>query len=142
MTKSSHIAATEEYVESIFGPGTGEAHVRFLDRIENPALREMIHRYHALEADTSELTLHENYLIGMSVLLAQRDHTTASMFAKTLLHLGMRKEKLLEACARLTMWMGGLPAVEATFVIQKAIREYEKEGLGSLGVWFPPERKK
>jgi alkylhydroperoxidase/carboxymuconolactone decarboxylase family protein YurZ len=142
MSKPSHISATEEYVESIFGPGTGEAHVRFLDRIENPALREMIHRYHALEADTSELTLHENYLIGMSVLLAQRDHGTASMFAKTLLHLGMRKEKLLEACARLTMWMGGLPAVEATFVIQKAIREYEKEGLASLGVWFPPERAK
>jgi alkylhydroperoxidase/carboxymuconolactone decarboxylase family protein YurZ len=142
MTKPSHIEATEEYVESIFGPGTGEAHVRFLDRIENPALREMIHRYHALEADTSELSLHENYLIGMSVLLAQRDHISASMFAKTLLHLGMRKQKLLEACARLTMWMGGLPAVEATFVIQKAIREYEKEGLASLGVWFPPERGK
>jgi alkylhydroperoxidase/carboxymuconolactone decarboxylase family protein YurZ len=139
MSKPEHIAATETYVESIFGPGTGEPHVRFLERIQNPALREMIHRYHALEADTSELSLHENYLIGMSVLLAQRDHVTASLFAKTLLHLGMRKEKLLEACARLSMWIGGLPAVEATFVIQRAVREYEKDGLASLAVWFPTE---
>lgn len=139
MSKPEHLASTEAYVESIFGPGTGDAHVRFLERIQNPALREMIHRYHALEADTSELSLHENYLIGMSVLLSQRDHLTAALFAKTLLHLGMRKEKLLEACARLAMWIGGLPAVEATFVIQKAIREYEKEGLASLGVWFPRE---
>lgn len=142
MDKPPHIADTESYVESIFGPGTGESHVRFLERIQNPALREMIHRYHTLEADTSQLSLHENYLIGMSVLLAQRDHLTAALFAKTLLHLGMPREKLLETCARLGMWIGGLPAVEASFVIQKAIREYEKEGLASLGVWFPPEERK
>ena len=139
MSKPQHIVDTEAYVESIFGAGTGEAHVRFLERIQNPALREMIHRYHSLEADNSELSLHENYLIGMSVLLAQRDFTTAAFFAKTLLHLGMRKEKLLEACARLAMWIGGLPATEASFAIQRAIREYEKEGLASLGPWFPPE---
>jgi hypothetical protein len=59
-----------------------------------------------------------------------------------LLHLGTPKEKLLEASARLSMWIGGLPAVDASFALQKAIREYEKEGLGSLGVWFPPERAK
>ena len=53
MSKPEHIADTERYVDSIFGPGTGEAHVRFLDRIQNEALREMIHRYHVLEADTS-----------------------------------------------------------------------------------------
>lgn len=139
MNKPEHIADTEAYVESIFGAGTGEAHVRFLERIQNPALREMIHRYHTLEADTSELSLHENYLIGMSVLLAQRDFSTAAFFAKTLVHLGMRKEKILEACARLAMWIGGLPATEASFVIQRAIREYEKEGVASLGAWFPPE---
>ena len=140
MTKPSHIAETEAYVESIFGPGTGEAHARFLERIQNPALREMIHRYHTLEADTSELSLQENYLLGMGVLLAQRDYQAAGLFAKTLLHLGVRKQKLLEACARLAMWVGGLPAVDATFAIQKAIREYEQEGLGSLSVWFPAER--
>jgi hypothetical protein len=142
MSKPDPIAETEAYVESIFGPGTGEAHVRFLEHIQNPALREMIHRYHTLEANTSELTLHENYLIGMCVLCAQRDYQTAALFAKTLLHLGMRKEKLLEACARLAMWVGGLPAVDASFTIQKAIREYERDGLGSLSVWFPKEPAK
>lgn len=140
MSKPQHIRDSEAYVESIFGPGTGEAHVRFLDRIQNPALREMVHRYHALEADTSQLTLQENYLIGMCVLCSQRDYLAAALFAKTLLHLGVSKEKLLEAAARLSMWVGGLPAVDASFAIQKAIREYEQEGLGSLAVWFPTER--
>ena len=140
MNKPEHIADTERYVESIFGAGTGAAHVRFLDRIQNEALREMIHRYHMLEADTSQLSLQENYLIGMCVLCSQRDYVAAGLFAKTLLHLGVPKEKLLEACARLAMWIGGLPAVDASFAIQKAIREYEQEGLGSLGVWFPAEK--
>jgi hypothetical protein len=140
MTKPPHVADTEKYVESIFGPGTGAAHVRFLERIENPALREMIHRYHMLEADTSQLSLQENYLLGMCLLCSQRDYVAAALFAKTLLHLGVRKEKLLEAGARLAMWIGGLPAVDASFAIQKAIREYEQEGLGSLGVWFPGEK--
>ncbi|HXK19458.1 MAG TPA: hypothetical protein VNG33_16730 [Polyangiaceae bacterium] len=140
MSKPEHIRDTENYVESIFGPGTGEAHVRFLEKIENPGLREMIHRYHALEADTSWLSLQENYLIGMCVLFSQRDYQAASLFAKTLLHLGTPKEKLLEAAARLAMWVGGLHAVDASFALQKAIREYEKEGLASLGVWFPKER--
>lgn len=139
MSKPEHVRDTEAYVESIFGEGTGEAHVRFLDRIQNQALREMIHRYHALEANTSELSLQENYLLGMCVLCSQRDYQAAALFAKTLLHLGVRKEKLLEASARLAMWIGGLPAADASFAIQKAIREYEREGLGSLDVWFPKE---
>lgn len=142
MSKSDTTSETESYVESIFGAGTGEAHVRFLERIQNDALREMIHRYHALEADTTWLSLQENYLIGMCVLLGQRDHVTAALFAKTLLHLGTPKQKLLEATARLSMWIGGLPAVDASFVVQKAIREYEREGLGSLAVWFPEEPKR
>lgn len=142
MDKPSHIAETEAYVESIFGPGTGEPHVRFLERIQHPILREMIHRYHSLEADTNELSLEENYLIGMSVLLSQRDYQTASLFAKTLLHLGVRKQKLVEAGARLAMWIGGLPAVDASFVIQKAIRDYERDGLASLEVWFPGSQPK
>src|SRR5688572_13341936 len=140
MTKPPHVVDTEKYVDAIFGPGTGEAHVRFLERIQNPALREMIHRYHTLEADTSQLSLEENYLLGMCVLCSQRDYVAAALFAKTLLHLGVRKEKLLEATGRLAMWIGGLPAVDASFAIQKAIREYEQEGLGSLGVWFPEEK--
>lgn len=142
MSKPEHIEQTERYVESIFGPGTGEPHVRFLERIQNPALREMIHRYHTLEGEMSQLSLQENYLIGMCVLCAQRDYQTAALFAKTLLHLGVAKEKLLEACARLAMWVGGLPAVDASFAVQKAIREYEREGLASLSVWFPEEPSK
>lgn len=142
MSKPPHIVETEGYVESIFGPGSGEAHVRFLERIQSPALREMIHRYHTLEADTSELSLQENYLLGMGVLLAQRDYLAASLFAKTLLHLGVRKQKLLAACARLAMWIGGLPAADASFAIQKAIREYERDGLASLEVWFPGPQPK
>lgn len=142
MSKPEHVRKTEDYVESIFGPGAGEAHVRFLDRIQNPALCEMIHRYHSLESDTSWLSLEENYLIGMCVLCAQRDYTAAALFAKTLLHLRVPKEKLLEAAARLAMWIGGLPAVDASFVIQKAVREYEKDGVASLGVWFPAEEQR
>ena len=62
------------------------------------------------------------------------------LFAKTLLHLGVSPEKLLESVARLAMWVGGLPAADASFAIQKAIREYQQEGLGSLAVWFPEKR--
>ena len=140
MSKPEHLADTERYVDSIFGPGSGAKHVRFLERIQNEALREMIHRYHMLEADTSQLSLQENYLLGMCVLCSQRDYVAAALFAKTLLHLGTPKEKLLEATARLAMWIGGWPAVDASLAIQKAIREYEQEGLASLGVWFPEEK--
>jgi hypothetical protein len=133
-------AVTERYVDGIFGEGTGRRHVAFLERIEHPGLREMIHRYHALEGDTSRLSLEENYLIGMCVLSALGRNETAAMFAKTLLHLGTPKEKLLEAVARLSMWIGGLPAVDTTFRIQRAISDYEREGLGSLAAWLPEGR--
>jgi hypothetical protein len=124
-------------VERLFGQGSGAPHVRFLERIENPALREMIHRYHTLEGDTALLSLEENYLLGMCVLAALGRNDTAAMFAKTLLHLGTPRAKLLEAMARLGMWVGGLPAAEATFAIQRAIREYERDGIASLAAWFP-----
>ncbi|HEY0464158.1 MAG TPA: hypothetical protein VGC79_08120 [Polyangiaceae bacterium] len=137
MSKPDFVTATEQYVDQIFGPGTGEKHLRFLDRIENPALREQILRFHVMEADTSQISREENYLIGMCVLCSGKHYATAGMFAKTLLHLGVKKTKLLEAVARLSMWTGGLPSVEAAFAIQKAITEYEKGGLASLAVWFP-----
>jgi alkylhydroperoxidase/carboxymuconolactone decarboxylase family protein YurZ len=137
MEKPDYIEATERYVDEIFGPGTGAKHLQFLDGIENAALREQVQRYHVLESDTSELSREENYLIGMCVLCATKNWSTVAMFAKTLLHLGVRKQKLLEATARLAMWIGGLPAVEASFVVQRAIREYERDGLESLRVWFP-----
>jgi hypothetical protein len=131
------VLRTIEYVDRIFGPGMGARHVRFLDRLENPALRDMIHRYHAVESDTRWLSLQDSYLIGMCVLCAIDQLETASMFAKTLLHLGVPKQRLLEATGRLSMWVGGLPAVRSSFAIQKAIRDYEQNGLASLSVWFP-----
>ncbi|HYP74681.1 MAG TPA: hypothetical protein VER12_01925 [Polyangiaceae bacterium] len=137
MSKPDFVTATEHYVDRIFGPGTGEKHSRFLERIENAALREQILRFHVMEAETSQISLEENYLIGMCVLCASKHYATAGMFAKTLLHLGVSKEKILEAVARLSMWIGGLPSVEAAFAIQKAIADYEDQGLASLAVWFP-----
>jgi hypothetical protein len=130
---------TEAYVDGIFGDGAGRRHLRFLERIADPGLREQVLRYHALEADTAHLSLAENYLLGFAVLAALGHHETACMFAKTLLHLGTPKEKLLAAAARLSMWVGGLPAVEASLRLQRAIAEYERDGLGALAAWFPED---
>ena len=137
MQKLDPVEQTVSYVDGLFGEGAGEKHLRFLERIQNPALREQILRYHALEANTAQVSLEENYLLGFAVLAALGRYDTATMFAKTLLHLGTSKEKLLEVVARLSMWIGGLPAVEAGFRVQRAIAEYERDGLGSLAVWLP-----
>ena len=99
---------SERYLDDIFGAGAGARHSAFIDRLHHPALRETLHRYHVLESDTSHLSVAENYLLGMVVLCAQRAFAPAAMFAKTLLHLGVPREKLLEAVARLAMWCGGL----------------------------------
>lgn len=128
---------TVEYLDKLFGPGAGRKHARFLDHIENDCLRETLHRYHAIEANTEHLSVEENYLLGMCVLCAQKSYSTASMFAKTLRHLGVSKEKILEAIARLGMWVGGIAAAEATTHIQKALSEYDKRGVASLDAWFP-----
>lgn len=132
------VATTVRYVDGIFGPGFGARHVAFLDRIQNEALREAVHRCHATEGDTTRVSLEENYLLGMCVLGALRSYGTAAMFAKVLLHLGSSREKILEAVGRLSMWIGPLAATEVTFVIQRAIKEYDSEGLAALDPWFPP----
>lgn len=129
---------SERYLDELFGAGAGARHSAFLDRLAHPALREMLHGYHVLEADTRHLSITENYLLGMVVLCAQRNYGPAAMFAKTLLHLGVPRDKLLEATARLAMWVGGIPAAEAAAHIQKAIGEYEQRGLAALDAWFPP----
>lgn len=131
------VRITVEYVDGIFGPGMGRRHLRFLERLENSALRQLILSYHAIEGDSRWLSLEENYLLGMCTLCATRDFATAAMFAKTLMHLGVDKRKILEAAGRLSMWIGGLPAAEASFVVQKAIHEYEAGGISSMAVWFP-----
>lgn len=141
MTESedARIRRTIAFVDKLFGQGMGARHVRFLERVENDALRNAIHDYHAIEADTSWLSIEENYLLGLCTLCAIRNFDTAAMFAKTLMHLDVPKQRILEATARLSMWVGGLAAADASFVVQRAIREYESKGLESMAVWFPKE---
>ena len=140
MGEPDYIERTERYIDSLFGPGMGKRHVRFLERIDNPALREMIHRFHAIEEDTSQLSHEENYLIAVCVLCAQGQLATAAMFAKLLRHLGTSSERILEAVARVAMWAGALGTVEASFAIQKAMRDYDGGPEQSLAIWFPPEK--
>jgi hypothetical protein len=138
MVRDDVIKTTIRYIDGLFGPGMGKRHAAFLDKLESEELREMVHRYHALEEDNSHISIEENYLVGMCVLFATKNHGTASMFAKVLLHLGTPKRKIIDAVTRMSMWIGGLPAAEVAFHVQRAIREYEADGLGSLGAWFPP----
>jgi hypothetical protein len=128
---------TARYLDGIFGPGAGEKHSRFLDGIEDAGLRETVHGYHVLESDTAHLSIAENYMLGMTVLCALRSYGTAAMFAKTLAHLGVPREKILAAVARLSMWTGGLQAVEASLQMQRALDDYAARGLASLEAWFP-----
>jgi alkylhydroperoxidase/carboxymuconolactone decarboxylase family protein YurZ len=128
---------SERYLDELFGAGSGARHTAFLERLDHPALRDTLHGYHVLESDTRHLSVAENYLLGMTVLCAQRTWGPAAMFAKTLLHLGVPRAKLLEAIARLAMWVGGITAAEAAAHIQKAIGEYDRHGVASLEAWFP-----
>ena len=131
--------ATIAYLDGLFGPGAGEKHCRFLESIEHDALRATLHRFHAIEGDTRLISVEENYLFGMLVLCATRCYGTATMFAKTLMHLGVPRARILEAVHRLEMWVGGVAAVEAALLIQRAIKEYETRGLASMAAWFPGE---
>src|SRR5690349_15290260 len=125
------LSRSQQYLDELFGPGAGARHSRFLERIENEALRQEIHRYHVVQSDTSQLALTEHYLLGTVVLCATRSFGTAQMFAKTLRHLGVPRGKILEAVARLSMWVGGIAAAEATLQIRRALDEYERDGLAS-----------
>jgi len=137
---SQNEAATIAYLDGIFGPGAGQKHLRFLNRLDHAALRDVLHGYHALESDEADLSIAENYLLGVAVLCATKSYGTAGMFAKTLLHLGVPRAKILAAVTRLSMWVGGLHAVEAALHVQKAIAEYEAKGQASLEAWFPEPR--
>jgi hypothetical protein len=130
---------SERYLDQLFGAGAGARHSRFLEGIENPHLRDEIHRYHTIQADTSRLSLEEHYLIATCVLCAVRSYGAAQMFAKTLRHLGVPRDKILEALARLSMWIGGIPAAEASAQMRRALDEYERDGAASLARWFPDE---
>lgn len=128
---------SERYLDDVFGAGAGARHAAFIERLAHPALRDTLHGYHVLESDTDHLSIAENYLLGMVVLCAQRCYGPAKMFAKTLLHLGVARTKLIEATARLSMWVGGIIAAEAAAHIQSAISDYEARGFASLEAWFP-----
>ena len=132
---------SQKYLDGLFGERAGEKHSRFVDKLESEALRDMLHAAHVLESDTRHISVEENYLMGLVVLCTQRAYAPASMFAKTLLHLGTPKEKIIEAITRLAMWVGPIPAAEAAAHIQKALREYEKQGLASMAAWFPEETR-
>jgi hypothetical protein len=127
----------ESYLDRIFGIGMGKKHVRFLASIENPNLRDAILRFHGVEGDERTLDLVTNYMCGMSVLYATRSFGTAGMFAKTLRHLGVNRSTILEAVGRLSMWVGGVTAIEASTHAQKALDDWDRRGLQSLEAWFP-----
>ena len=136
MTKNDH-EESEAYLDEIFGDGAGQRHTALLERFASPSLRDTLHGYHVLESDTEHISLEENYLLGMCVLCASKNFTSAAMFAKTLCHLGVAPEKIYEATSRLSMWIGGVPAAEALGHIQKAVKQYQREGQASLAPWFP-----
>jgi hypothetical protein len=134
-------AESKRYLDRLFGEGAGEKHSRFLGHLESEELQRVLHGYHVLESDTRHLSVEENYLLGMCVLLAVRSFGPAAMFAKTLRHLGVPREKILEAVTRTSMWIGGVPAAEGAAVIQRALREWEEKGFASLSAWFPDEKR-
>lgn len=132
---------SEEYLDALFGEGMGRRHSRFLGHLKSEPLQRALHEAHVMEADETHLSVEENYLIGMCVLLVQRNYEPAAMFAKTLRHRGVASAKVLEAVTRLSMWMGAVPAAEAAAHVQRALRDYDKRGLESLAGWFPQEEK-
>ena len=124
-------------LDALFGPGMGARHDRFIGRLKRPELREALHRYHVIEGDESDLSLRENYLLGMTVLCAQGRYVPAGMFARTLCHIGVPEATILAAVARLEMWIGGVPAAEAAAHMQAAVSDYRRNGLDSMKAWFP-----
>lgn len=129
--------ASEAALDELFGEGMGRRHSRFLEHLGHPGLQDTLHRYHAMETDEAWLSVEENYLLGMAVLCAQGRYGPASMFAMTLRHRGVPAGKILEAVARLEMWIGGVPAAEAMGHIRKALRAWERDGLAAMAPWFP-----
>lgn len=131
-------ARSEAYLDRLFGPGMGRRHSAFIARIRSPAVRDCLHRYHLLEDDEQWISVEENYLLGMTVLLALGESGPARMFAMTLRHLGTPAERILAAVSRLEMWVGGIRAAAAVGQIQGAIRTYDRDGLEAMAAWFPP----
>ena len=134
------IARSEAYLDTLFGEGMGRRHSRFLDRLGHAGTADALHRYHGIEADETWISVEENYLIGLCVLCAQGRWGPAGMFARTLAHRGVPAPRILEAVARLEMWIGGIGAAEAVGRVRSALRDYERDGLDSMRGWFPEDR--
>lgn len=137
MTDTELIGQSESYIDTVFWPGAGAAHTAFLDTIAHDGLREAVHRCHLMQADDATLSIEDNYLIGMCVLYATGHPHPADMFAKTLAHLGVERARLLEAVARLSMWIGPIPAAGAAARLQRALTDYTEHGRASLSAWIP-----
>jgi len=140
MSEPDVLAASQRYLDELFGPGAGERHSRFIDGIDSPPLREALHRCHLLEADQALLTTAENYLLGVAVLCTTRHFGPAGMFAKTLRQLGVPRAKVMAAVGRLAMWIGPIPAAEAAAHVQRALDDWDQRGAASLAAWFPEPR--
>jgi hypothetical protein len=135
-------ARSEAYLDDLFGPGQGRRHASLIDRYDSPTIRDALHTCHLIEADTRCVSSEENYLVGMAVLLAVRSYGPAAMFAKALRRLGVPREKILETAARLSMWIGTIPAAEAVGVTQKAVDDWDRRGEASMESWFPQTKEK
>ena len=131
------LAHSEDFVDRLLGPGTGARHTAFLAHLHDPALQELLHRCHELQADEQHLTIEEHYLIGMCVLCGQRDYAIAGMFAKILRHRGVTGDKILTAVTRLAVWTGATTAADAAGHIQRAVTDYDRHGIASLEPWLP-----
>ena len=131
------VEQSQAALDRLFGPGAGQRHTAFLDGLPHAELRAELHRAHVWAASGEYLSPREHYLIGMAVLYAQRAYGPAGMFARTLLHLQTDPEAVVEAVARLALWVGPVQAAEAAGHLAKAVAAYQQHGLASLEAWLP-----
>jgi hypothetical protein len=124
-------------LDRLLGPGAGKRHTAFLDELPHPELAAALHRAHLWAVRDEHLSPQEHYLIGMTVLYAQRAYGPAGMFARTLLHLKTDSATVVEAVARLALWIGPVQAAEAAGHLMKAVTDYQDHGLASLEAWLP-----
>ncbi len=131
------VKQSQAALDRLFGPGAGRRHTAFLDGLPHAELRTALHRAHLWAAQDEHLSPQEHYLLGMTVLYAQRAYGPAAMFARTLLHLQVDPATVYEAVARLALWIGPVQAAEAAGHLQKAVTGYQDHGLASLEAWLP-----
>ena len=131
------VEQSQAAIDRLFGPGAGKRHTAFLDGLPHAELQTGLHRAHVWAARGAHLSPQEHYLIGMAVLYAQRVYGPAGMFARTLLHLQVDPATVVEAVARLALWIGPVQAAEAAGHLSKAITDYQEHGLASLEAWLP-----